>query len=78
MKKYKQQIITNSLKEKRKVLGLRQKDVARLLGIEESTQRISHWEKGKAMPNVINLFKLCSIYEVHPHEVYPGLVGISE
>ncbi|MES1225896.1 MAG: helix-turn-helix transcriptional regulator [Bacteroidota bacterium] len=65
-------IIPNSLKEYRKAAGYRQKDVARMIGLI-SEDRICHWEKGKNIPNLINLFKLCSLYHATPTQLYGGL-----
>lgn len=59
----------NNLKLIRLAVGLRQKDVAKLLGCK-SEDRISHWENGSAMPSVPNLFKLCEIYKVGPFDIY--------
>lgn len=52
---------------------LKQQDVATLLGVQV-TDRISQWERGRAMPNLVNLFKLCAIYGKLPHELYPDLI----
>jgi transcriptional regulator with XRE-family HTH domain len=38
-----------------------------------STDRISKWEKGTRLPNMINLFKLAAIYNVSPIELYPEI-----
>ncbi len=59
----------NNLLEIRKRRGLLQSDVAKLLGFK-STDRISHWEKGRAYPSVQNLFKLGRIYEINVEELY--------
>jgi transcriptional regulator with XRE-family HTH domain len=53
--------IPNSLRKYRKASGLRQKDVARLLGLK-SPSLISRWEKGVSLPKLSNLFKLALIY----------------
>lgn len=65
--------IANSLKEFRKKAGLRQIDVAELLG-RDCADRLSRWENGTAVPNVLNLFKLAHLYQVKPEELYPELV----
>jgi len=62
----------NNLRSCRKAAGLLQSDVARELGLD-CADRISHWQNGTSMPNLINLFKLAAIYEVKPHELYPEL-----
>jgi len=61
--------ITNNLKSFRKKLGLRQIDVAAMLG-HASSDRISHWEKGMSVPSLVNLFKLTVIYKTSPQELY--------
>jgi len=61
--------MSNDLRSRRKAAGLFQSDVARALGLD-CADRISHWENGTAMPNVVNLFKLAAIYGVMPHELY--------
>jgi transcriptional regulator with XRE-family HTH domain len=53
--------IPNSLRKYRKASGLKQKDVARLLGLK-SPSLISRWEKGISLPKLSNLFKLALIY----------------
>lgn len=63
----------NSLRLHRKKAGLRQLDVARLIGLEGSTERISKWENGSADPNIENLFKLLVLYKVSPRELYPEM-----
>ena len=48
----KEQFASNKLLFHRKQAGLFQKDVAKALGLE-CMDRISHWENGIAMPNVV-------------------------
>ncbi|MBA3649799.1 MAG: helix-turn-helix transcriptional regulator [Chitinophagales bacterium] len=64
----------NKLREYRKHQGLRQLDVATKLGFS-STDRISKWERGLTYPHLLNLFKLCKLYNVYPHELYDGLLS---
>jgi transcriptional regulator with XRE-family HTH domain len=60
----------NRLRLFRKIAGLQQKQVARMLGF--STQiTLSTWENEKFMPNGTNLMKLCIIYSTTPHDLYP-------
>lgn len=61
--------IPNRLRKHRKIAGLRQQDVAKLLG-HKSTCRISRWEKGLSMPSAFNLLKLSILYGVLPQELY--------
>jgi len=55
--------IGTKLKEARKQKGLTQKQAAELLGLQ-CEDRISHWEKGSAVPSVKNLVRLCEVYKV--------------
>jgi transcriptional regulator with XRE-family HTH domain len=66
------QALPNNLREFRKRAGLRQIDVARLLHLD-CADRLSRWENGSAMPNIVNLFRLARLYQVHPHEIYREL-----
>lgn len=70
--KYKELVIKNELRNVRHELNLRQLDVVCKLGFS-TTDRLSRWEKGIAMPSLINLFRLAAIYEVAPHHLYPNL-----
>jgi transcriptional regulator with XRE-family HTH domain len=62
----------NNLRDIRVSLGLKQIDVAQMLG-HASPDRISHWEKGMAFPGMVNLFKLSLIYKVRPEQLYENL-----
>jgi len=62
----------NNLRDIRVSLGLKQTDVAHMLG-HASPDRISHWEKGVAFPGMVNLFKLSLIYRVPPEQLYADL-----
>lgn len=53
--------IPNLLRKYRKVRGLNQKQVAKILGLKSSS-RICMWESGKKLPNVLNLLKLSVLY----------------
>jgi transcriptional regulator with XRE-family HTH domain len=55
--------IPNCLKRYRKARGLRQRDVAKILGIK-SASMLSRWEKGACLPNTLNVFRLAAIYHV--------------
>lgn len=63
----------NRLRQHRKQMGYKQKDVACLLGLK-NTNRICRWEKGLSLPNAINLFKLSIIYRTFPNELYFDLL----
>ena len=62
----------NNLRLYRLKAGLRQVDVARQIGLD-FVDRLSRWENGLAMPNVVNLFRLASVYKVPPQELYQDL-----
>ena len=64
----------NKLREIRKAKGLKQYQVTRMLG-HTYEDRISRWEKGIAVPHLINLLKLCQIYDVRAEEMYPTLLA---
>lgn len=49
--------------------GYKQEFVMEYLGLN-STNRISRWEKGLAMPSVINLFKLSVLYNTLVDQLY--------
>jgi transcriptional regulator with XRE-family HTH domain len=69
---YTQAIQINTLAQRRKIFGLTQQQVADALTMT-SSDRISHWEKGRMLPNVVNLFRLCGLFRCMPHELYPSL-----
>ena len=56
----------------RMLVGLKQKQVARLLKLEDSSM-ISRWEKGECMPNGVQLLKLSIIYKTLPNQLYIDL-----
>lgn len=66
-------IIPNRLKEYRKQHGYKQREVAKMLGFN-SFERISYWEKGESIPNLLNLFKLSLIYRATPMQLYSELL----
>ncbi|MFQ5962653.1 MAG: helix-turn-helix transcriptional regulator [Candidatus Scalinduaceae bacterium] len=53
--------IPNCLRRYRKISGLKQRDVAKILGLR-STSMISRWEKGACLPSSLNIFKLSLLY----------------
>ena len=63
---------TNQLRDHRIKQGLLQRDVASLLGLD-CVNRLSRWENGRAMPSVVNLFKLAALYKTEPQALYPEL-----
>jgi DNA-binding XRE family transcriptional regulator len=67
------EIVPNNLKEHRIRCGYTQKEVATILGFA-TEERICLWEKGKNIPNLINLLKLASLYRASPMQLYPELM----
>ncbi len=65
--------VPNLLRKYRKVRQLRQKDVAKILGLR-SASRISRWEKGLCMPSAMNLLRLSVVYRVMVDAVFPDLL----
>lgn len=61
MKSISSESIPNYLKKYRRARGLKQKEVAELLGLK-SASMISRWEKGVCLPQLLNIFKLVLLY----------------
>ena len=61
MKKVEYRKIPNNLRKYRKAIGLKQKDVARILNLK-SAGMISRWEKGVCLPGIVNASKLAGLY----------------
>jgi len=53
--------IPNCLRKYRRSRGLKQNEVAKILGVK-SASMISRWEKGICLPNTLNLFRLSILY----------------
>ena len=65
--------IPNVLRKYRRASGLKQQDVAKILGMKSSS-RISRWEKGEGIPSVVNVFKLAIIYRVMVDSLFIDLI----
>ncbi|MEM2991374.1 MAG: helix-turn-helix transcriptional regulator [Halobacteria archaeon] len=63
----------NHLRRYRKARGLKQKDVAKILGFK-SASMISRWEKGVCLPNTLNLLKLAALYRTMADALYVDLL----
>jgi transcriptional regulator with XRE-family HTH domain len=61
MKKVEYKKIPNNLRRYRKAIGLKQREVARILSLKNSGM-ISRWEKGVCLPSLLNAFKLAGLY----------------
>lgn len=66
-------IICQRLKEIREQKGLRSKDVAAALGMNESTY--SHYERGLRFPKLDTFYEICTYYDVAPDYLF-GLSDI--
>jgi transcriptional regulator with XRE-family HTH domain len=53
--------IPNCLRRCRRARGLKQKEVAKILGLK-STSMISRWEKGVCLPRPLTMFRLAILY----------------
>ncbi len=63
----------NNLRKYRRSRGLRQSDVADILGIK-STGMISRWEKGTCLPDSLNMLKMSIIYRTMVDALFIDLV----
>ena len=61
--------IPNRLKLFRKNRGLKQTEVAQILGVRNASM-ISRWEKGLSIPKTVNLLKLALIYRISTDALY--------
>ena len=59
----------NRLKRYRRLFSFSQKEVAALLGLND-TSPLCRWEKGISLPGVMHLFGLARIFKVMPNEMY--------
>jgi transcriptional regulator with XRE-family HTH domain len=64
--------IPNRLKKYRRLAGFSQTQVAQFLALQNSSC-VSKWEKGLALPGIIQLFKLCLLYKTVPNHLYSEL-----
>ena len=64
--------IPNSLKKYRRLTGYSQKQVAKVLGLKQSSC-ISQWEKGMSLPGAKQLFRLSFLYKTLPNHLYHDL-----
>jgi transcriptional regulator with XRE-family HTH domain len=63
----------NRLKKHRDIHGYSQKEIAFMLGFKNAA-RIGQWEKGLALPSIINLLKLSVIYSAFINDFYFDLL----
>jgi DNA-binding XRE family transcriptional regulator len=61
--------IPNKLRMHRLAMGWEQVEVAKMLGLK-STSKLSHWENGDSLPNLVNAFKLAGLYRVYVEALF--------
>lgn len=62
--------IPNSLRKYRRIRGMSQKQVAKILGLK-SAGRISLWESGVSLPSLVSAIRLAALYRT----MVDGLFG---
>ena len=67
--------IPNCLRKYRRVRGLKQKDVAKILGLKNASI-ISRWEKGVSFPNPKHLFRLAVLYRTMVDALFIDLIRL--
>ncbi len=67
--------LNNCLRKQRRLRGLRQSDVAEILGLR-GTGMISRWEQGVCLPDSLNMLKLSIIYRTLVDGLFIELVRI--
>lgn len=65
--------IPNALRKYRRIRGLSQKDVAKILGFKTAS-RISRWENGDSFPNLVNAVRLAALYRNMVDGIFGDLV----
>lgn len=55
-------ILKHRLKELRSIKGLKQIEIASILGVDQSTY--TNWETGKRVPKIDTLIKIADFYDV--------------
>lgn len=62
------EIIRLNILQHRKAAGLSQEELGNMVGLKKSS--ISCWEKGKSLPDLATLYKLCKIFDISLDEMY--------
>lgn len=65
--------VPNSLRKYRRARGLKQKEVAEILGLK-NTSMISRWERGFVLPKPVNIFKLAALYRTMTDALFMDLL----
>lgn len=64
------EIIRENLRTARECAHLRQREVARKIGVKQTT--VSNWELGRSQPDFLSLLKLFELYQVQPGDILSG------
>jgi transcriptional regulator with XRE-family HTH domain len=75
MPKVENQPIPNCLRKYRRARGLKQKEVAQILGLKNSSM-ISRWERGVCLPSALNVFRLASLYATPVEALFADLLEV--
>ena len=59
----------NRLRKHRKLMGYTQDDVAYLLDLHSKAE-ISRWEKGRTIPETVNVIRLAYVYHTFTEELF--------
>jgi transcriptional regulator with XRE-family HTH domain len=62
----------NFLRKYRRIRGLSQKQVAKILGYK-SASRLSRWEKGSCLPSYVNVVRLSLVYRTMADALFRDL-----
>ncbi len=62
------EIFANRLKYLRSEKKLSQKQIADKLGIAVSTY--ANWEQGRREPSIVDIYKIISVLEIQPNELF--------
>lgn len=62
----------NFIRERRKLLGMKQEDLAILVGVK--TIAVTQWEAGRSRPDVGNIKPLCKALKITPNDFFFGKI----
>ena len=63
-------IIQNNIRALREARNITQVQLAEMLGIKGSTDRISLWERGYMYPHLKNFLKMLKIFNCRAEDIY--------
>lgn len=62
----------NAIRQYRRKRHFKLREVALLMGLK-SASHISHWEKGRKLPSLVNCFKLAAVIKCAPEVLFSDL-----